>query len=292
MAVTSDAAVVQRRPVLTVVRHAPGPVWILAAGTFVNRAGSFFSTFATLFLTHRGVSVAALPLTLAGIGAASMAGSLAGGWLSERAGHRNVLVFSMFASAAFLLLLANAPSLPLVVTAACLTAFSAQSYIPAASALLIEHSRPEDRVPLFAFFRLALNLGAATGPLIAGVVATRSYTLLFSLDSLTSVLCGLLILIGIQRRVRPPATAGADRPHEPDPAAGPRERSGQQPRTSGPARALCVVLFAVAMVYVQYQSTVPLELLRHGYSPAFYGVLLTLNGGLVIVAELPVSSVT
>jgi MFS family permease len=46
------------------------------------------------------------------------------------------------------------------------------------------------------------------------------------------------------------------------------------------------------MVYVQYQSTVPLELLRHGHSPVLYGVLLTVNGCLVIVAELPVSSVT
>jgi MFS family permease len=298
----SDTAAAHRRPVLAVLRTAPRPVWILATGTFVNRSGSFFATFATLFLTHRGVPLTSLPLVLAGIGAASMAGSLAGGWLSERAGYRNVLMLSMFASAAFLLLLAAAPNLPLVVTAACLAAFSMQSYIPAASELLIEHSRPEDRITFFAFFRIALNVGAAVGPLIAGFVATRSYTLLFSLDSLTSALCGLLILAGIKpRRGRAVLSDGDAEPHIGQvPAVGddgprvvrPAATTGHPPRTGAPARALCFVLFAVAMVYVQYQSTVPLELLRRGYSPMFYGVLLTLNGALVIVAELPISSVT
>lgn len=296
-----------RRSVLAVVLSEPRPVWILATGTFVNRAGSFFATFATLFLIHRGVSLANLPMVLAGIGAASMAGSLAGGWLSERVGYRNVLVVSMFASAAFLMLLGTAPDMALIVTAACLTAFSAQSYLPAASALLIEHSRPEDRVTIFAFYRLALNVGAAVGPLIAGFVATRSYTLLFSLDSLTSALCGLLILAGI-RSTRDGRAVQGGKPAEPlaDPLttaaddglpAGHRAETllrttGQAPRPGAAARALCCVLFAVAMVYVQYQSTVPLELLRHGYSPMMYGVLLTVNGCLVIVAELPISSVT
>jgi MFS family permease len=53
-----------------------------------------------------------------------------------------------------------------------------------------------------------------------------------------------------------------------------------------------MLLFGVAAVYAQYQSTLPLQLVSHGYSTAFYGALLALNGVLVIAFELPISAVT
>lgn len=43
--------------------------------------------------------------------------------------------------------------------AVCVVALCTQSYVPAASALPVDHTVPADRVPLFALFRVALNLG-------------------------------------------------------------------------------------------------------------------------------------
>jgi predicted MFS family arabinose efflux permease len=308
---TTSSAPVEHRSVLKVVLSAPRPVWILIVGTFINRVGSFFSTFATLFLTHHGVSASDLPLVLVGVGVTSMIGSLGGGWLSDRLGRRNALVLSMFASAAALLLLSFAVSLPLIVAAVCLVGLCVQAYLPAASALLVDYSRPEDRVPIFAFFRLALNVGAALGPLIAGVLAARSYTLLFEVDGLTSALCGIVIFVGIKRTDRAPSVSPAQSPADSTPApdtgegadagegAGAAASSAavtpepvKAPPSGVPVMALCVAFFGIAMIYAQYRSTVPLELLRHGFSTVFYGALLTLNGSLVIVGELPISSRT
>ncbi|MET1072828.1 MAG: MFS transporter [Umezawaea sp.] len=271
------------RSVLAVVTGAPAPVWILIVGVFVNRVGSFFSTFATLFLVDRGFTAAELPLVLVAIGAAGMAGSLGGGWLADRAGHRGSLVTSMAGSAASLALLAVAPSTALVVVGVCLVGFFGQSYVPAASALLVRNSDPVDRVPIFAFFRLALNVGAALGPLIAGLVATRSYTALFLIDAATCALCGLVILIGLRGRDAAPEPVAA----QPEPGDADVPIRGHRGVVL-----LCLLLFVVASIYAQHMSTMPLQLSEAGSPASFYGLLLALNGFLVIIGELPISSVT
>ncbi|PRY44625.1 MFS transporter [Umezawaea tangerina] len=275
--------VTKPRSVLAVVMGAPAPVWILIVGVFVNRVGSFFSTFATLFLVDRGFTAAELPLVLVAIGAAGMAGSLGGGWLADRVGHRGSLVTSMTGSAASLALLAVAPSSALVVVAVCLVGFFGQSYVPAASALLVRNSDPVDRVPVFAFFRLALNVGAALGPLIAGLVATRSYTALFLVDAATCAACGLVILLGLRGRGTAPEPVAA----QPEPGAPDVPIRGHRGVVL-----LCLLLFVVASIYAQHMSTMPLQLTEAGSPASFYGLLLALNGFLVIVGELPISSVT
>jgi predicted MFS family arabinose efflux permease len=287
------------RSVLQVVLHTPRPVRILILGIFVSRTGSFFATFATLFLTNRGFSLRALPAVLVAIGVSGMVGSLAGGWLADRIGHRATLVLSMLASAAAVAMLVASPTHALIVVAVCSVALCTQSYTPAASALLIVNTEPVDRVPTFAFFRLALNVGAALGALIAGVIATRSFTDLFAVEAVAYTTCALIIFLGLRdaRTESDPAAVDEALAEAADAGQPPAELPAVAPTAAPPARhlppwLLCLLLFGVAAVYAQYQSTLPLQLVRHGYSTAFYGALLALNGVLVIVFELPISSVT
>lgn len=282
------------RPVLQVVLHAPRPVRTLILGVFVSRTGSFFATFATLFLTNRHFASHTLPLVLVAIGVSGMVGSLTGGWLADRIGHRSTLVLSMLASAVAVGSLAIAPTHPMIVVAVCLVALCTQSYTPAASALLIVNSEPADRVPTFAFFRLALNVGAALGALIAGFIATRSYSALFSVEAVAYLSCALVIFIGL-RDARPenaPAEAEAEATKiTGEDAAG--LPAGTEPAGRHlPVWLLCIALFGVAVVYAQSLSTLPLQLVGHGFSTAFYGLLLAINGVVVIIFELPISSVT
>lgn len=292
--VSSSAVPKERRSVARVVLGAPRSVWILIVGTFINRAGSFFANFATLFLTQRGLRPDVLPVVLAGVGAATIAGSMAGGWFSDRLGQRNALMLSMGAAAVTMAFLAFAPTLSLVVVDVCLVGLFTQSYLPAAAALLVEQTSAEDYVPIFAFFRLALNVGAAIGPLLAGLIAAHSYTLLFCLDGVTSAICAIVIGVGIRprrERLRATATSSAESRSGHEVVASDVKR--QQVRSSRSASlVLCCVMFVVAMIYVQYRATVPLEVIRHGFTTVFYGALLTLNGTLVIIAELPISSKT
>jgi len=40
------------------IRALPGPVWIISAGSFVNRFGSFVAVFLVLYLRDQGYSIA------------------------------------------------------------------------------------------------------------------------------------------------------------------------------------------------------------------------------------------
>lgn len=278
---------VERRSVLDFLRHTPRTVWVLVFGVFVNRVGSFFSVFVVLFLTKEGFAPADLPAVLMAIAAASMAGSLTGGWLADLLGRKAWLIVSMTASALSLGLLSMASGHIQTVVTVCLVALFTQSYVPAASALLVDHSAPGDRVPAFALFRLALNIGAAVGPLLAGLLASFSYTALFLVDGGTSLIFAGVLLIGLPASPRPAAMTRGCIDHE---VSAPQAPAGQ--RGPWPVRVLCLALLCVAMVYAQHTSTLPLRLASDGLSPRFYALLLSLNAVLVIALELPLSGLT
>ena len=277
--------------VLSVLRHAPRPVWVLVLGVFVNRCGSFFSMFVVLFLTDQGFTTAELPPVLIGVAAASMAGSLAGGWLADRVGRKASLIISMAASGLSLAALSvTAPGWQTVL-AVCSVGLFTQSYIPAASALIVDQSAPQDRVPVFALFRLALNVGAAVGPVLAGLLAASSYAVLFAVDSGTCLLFAVLLAVGLPASTRSPRrselkTTTTEQVHAGD-AAGVRGTD-----SSTGVVALCLALFLVALVYAQYNSTLPLRLVADDMSPRFYANLLAFNAVLVIALELPLSGLT
>jgi MFS family permease len=46
------------------------------------------------------------------------------------------------------------------------------------------------------------------------------------------------------------------------------------------------------LVFVQVFSTMSLEITRHGFSPAIYGLVVSLNGVLVVLFELPLTTIT
>src|SRR5918994_6442081 len=94
------------------IRSLPRPVWILCAGTFVNRFGSFVAVFLVLYLRERGYSIPESGLVVSFYGIGNVVAAAVGGWVAGRFGRRNALALSMFGSAATLLLLSQADRLP------------------------------------------------------------------------------------------------------------------------------------------------------------------------------------
>jgi MFS family permease len=106
------------------VRGLPRPVWLLYAGSFVNRFGSFVATFLVLYLVESGFSPAEAGIAVGVYGLGSLLSALVGGWLADRLGRRNTIALSMFSAAAVALALSSAERLPAVVL---LTACSARA---------------------------------------------------------------------------------------------------------------------------------------------------------------------
>jgi MFS family permease len=262
------------------LRALPRPVWALLAGTFVNRFGQFVVVFLVLYLTSRGHSVARAGLAVALYGAGSLASTMVGGWLTDRVGRRETIALSMFSAAGALLALSAAESYAAILPLAALTGFTAELYRPASAALLTDLSSPGRRVGVFALYRLAINAGVAAGPAAAGFLARRSFTLLFVVDAVTCAIFGVVALLALPSGGR----------HLPGgPARSPR---GAPPWSDRPFLALLVATTLVALVFTQGWSTLPLHVADAGLTPAHYGVLMSLNGALIVVLEMAIASRT
>jgi MFS family permease len=273
--------VAQPRPTLREgIRSLPGPVWILCAGTFVNRFGSFVAVFLILYLRSRGYSIAEAGLVVSFYGIGNVVAAGVGGWVADRFGRRNALALSMFSSAVTLLLLSQAQSLPLIIVLTTLAGMTGEMYRPAAAALLTDLTPAGERIPAFALNRLAINLGFAAGPAVAGLLAERSFFLIFLGDALTSAAFGVIALTRLPEGVR--VRRG-------------EERRGEAVRTMLHDRAFVFFLISSvlgAFVYFQSQTTFPLHVRASGLSDADYGLLISLNGLAIVLFELPLVAIT
>ncbi|HEX2435002.1 MAG TPA: MFS transporter [Gaiellaceae bacterium] len=271
----------ERRPTLREgIRSLPAPVWILCAGTFVNRFGSFVAVFLVLYLRSRGYSIAEAGLVVSFYGVGNVIAAGVGGWTADRFGRRNALALSMFSSAVTLLLLSQAESLPLIIVLTTLAGLTGEMYRPAAAALLTDLTPAGERIPAFALNRLAINLGFAAGPAVAGLLAERSFFLLFLGDALTSAAFGVIALTTLPEGVR--VRRG-------------EERRGEAVRTMLHDRAFVFFLVSSvlgAFVYFQSQTTFPLHVRASGLSDADYGLLISLNGLAIVLFELPLVAIT
>src|SRR5579871_4135679 len=93
------------------LRSLPPAAWVLFAGTFLNKFGSFVQPFLVLYMTHLGYSLKEAGFAMGAYGVGNVFASLIGGHLADHLGRRKTIVFSMFSGAATMLLLYQAHTL-------------------------------------------------------------------------------------------------------------------------------------------------------------------------------------
>lgn len=269
-----------RRGLWMTLRGLPRPVWVLAGGTFVNRFGSFVLVFLVLYVKHLGYSTAASGLAASAYGAGSIVSALLGGWIADRLGRRGALALSMFSSAAAMLALSQARSVATILALSALVGLTTELYRPASAALLADLVGSEQRVAAFGVWRFAINLGYAAGPVVAGLLAQRSFFLLFLGDAATSLAFGVVALVALPKGMR---------------VAAHREIRGAAVRAIARDRRFLLFLIASVLgsfVYFQAQTTFALQTVAYGHSSVVYGTLLAVNGLAIVLVELPLISVT
>jgi MFS family permease len=112
------------------------------------------------------------------------------------------------------------------------------------------------------------------------LLAGFGYIWLFVGDALTSALFGLVALLALPR-VAKSHTNGASWPEVIAVVRG--DKRFQQ---------LLLANFAVSLVFMQMASTFGLFVTQLGFTPAVYGVVISLNGALIVLCELPLTSFT
>jgi MFS family permease len=258
----------------------PRGVWVLFAGSLINRLGGFVLFFLILYLTQKGYSPARAGLTLSAYGVGGVFASFIGGHLADTFGRRNTIAASMFLSAATLLLLSQAEAMWQIALWTGLTGLTAELYRPASAALLADLTPQGERVTAFAVYRIAINLGVAVGPAMGGFLADRSFFLVFLIDAITSAIFGLVALFAL------PNTRG-------DTAEPISARSAVRTIVGDSGFMVFIVASLLGgVVFMQFNSTLPLQVRAFGFPNAVYGMIMSLNGAMVLLLELPLTRFT
>jgi MFS family permease len=258
----------------------PRPVWILFFGTFLNKFGTFVIPFLALYMTRRGYSTVQAGIAIGAYGTGSCVASGLGGYLADALGRRKTIVLSMFSGALLMMLLSQARSFPAIVLLTALTGLAGEFYRPASSALLADLVPTGQRVTAYSAYRMAFNAGWAFGPATAGFLAGHSYFWLFAGDAGTSVLFGIVAWIALPHGLRSAkAQAGWRIALK---AVSHDWRFLRMLAASG----------TMTLVFMQMVSTFGIYVTGNGFSPTTYGALISFNGVLVVLCELPLTTIT
>jgi predicted MFS family arabinose efflux permease len=176
---------------------ASGAFWILVAVLFCNSiAQNGALTHMSALLTDRGVSANGAALSLSAMGGASLAGRLVTGWLIDRFFAPRV-AFAMLAMAALgTLLLSDAHSLRMGVTAAVLIGLGMGSEADVTPYLLSRYFGLRSVSVLFGFTWTFYAAAGAIGPILMGRAfdVTGSYEALLVRLALATVAVASLLL--------------------------------------------------------------------------------------------------
>jgi predicted MFS family arabinose efflux permease len=177
-------------------------IWVLSIAMFINRCGSMVLLFTSLYMTrdlHFSIADAGMAMSFYGIG--SVLGSYFGGWLTDRRSYYDIMITSLLVCAAVLMLMTVVTSLSGITAIMFLYAFTADVFRPANSKAIAVFSDASNRTRSVSLVRLAVNLGFSVGPAVGGFVAVHlGYKWLFVIDASTSVLAALMLMFYLPRK--------------------------------------------------------------------------------------------
>ena len=251
----------------------PRAFWALWACQLVNRLGGFVQPFLVLYLTQdRQLSAGTAGAVVAAVGGGSVASEFVGGWLTDRIGRRRTMLLGFYGTALALIALGQAGTLTLIWVTAFAVGLMADLFRPAVQATVADLLGPRERVRAYGLLFWAVNLGFSVSTVSAGVLADIGYGLLFWINAGTSVIAALIIW-----RVVP----------ETRPEAAATGRRALLPVAGRDATLLLMIAVNIvyAAVYFQGYSTLPLVMADDGHSGATYGLVIALNGIVIVLVQ-------
>ena len=255
-------------------------IWVLSIAMFINRSGSMVLLFSSLYMTkdlHFSIGEAGLIMSFYGIG--SVLGSYCGGWLTDRKNFFDIMIFSLLASGIILLFLLVAKTQIAIASIIFLYAFTADMFRPANSAAIAIYSNSQNRTRSVSLVRMAVNLGFSVGPAVGGFVALHlGYKWLFVIDACSGFGAALMLYSYLPRK-------HTEKNKHQSPVLLNKSTSAYRDWQ------YLFFIFLVAlygMSFFQLFASVPQYFNRicH-YNEDTIGLLLALNGLLVVVIEMP-----
>lgn len=270
----------------------PSQFWWLWTSTLINRLGGFVTTFMALYLTaDRGLSASFAGLVAALYGAGGAVAAVLGGVMADRIGRRPTLLISQLATAVVMAILGFVREPAVIAVLVCVLGVAANAARPCIQAIIADLVPEKDRVRAFSLNYWAVNIGFGVASAAAGLIAEHGYLLLFLGNAVSVLVCAVVIFFKVPE-TRPKSVADA--------TGGKRDAATADSATD-PAIGLGTVLrdtkfmavvglsFLFAMVLMQYTTSLPVTMGMEGFSSADYGVVIGVNGLVVVLCQIPVN---
>lgn len=257
-------------------------IWMLALVTLINRSGTMVIPFLTIFLTDElNFTLGQAGAVMSAFGMGSVVGTFVGGQLTDKIGYYKVMFTTLFASGLVFISLQYFHDYWMWMLAIFITSAIADGFRPASMTAIAAYSKPENRTRSVTLIRLAINMGWAIGPAIAGILAKYvGYDWLFWGDGLTCIGAAILLTFILS----PKKTKGKENQEESE------ERALVDSVYADKKFIAFVVLVSISAIsFFQLFSMIPLyfkEALT--LEEDVIGYLLAFNGVLIALIEMPV----
>ena len=237
-------------------------------------------------------------------------GCLYGGALSDRFGRPAMIVIGNLGSAAMLVLLAFIGN-PWIMAIALLVYGAISSMpTPAVAAYVSDVVPFRKQKRAYSLQTWAANFGFAIGPIIANQLVKISYALMFYAEAAVLVFATILMIVffkevGLGKRPRG-EVAPARASQAAESAAGNAvehavKQTGESQRpqrfsvwrsyrracADGALMSMVVLMFLYTLAYYQIVSGLPISMTQIGLGTDEYSSLLTINGGLLCLLQIP-----
>ncbi len=264
----------------------PRQFWVLILGIFIDRlGGALMFPFFTLYITRRfGVGMTQVGILFGLFSISNLVGSMFGGALADRLGRKKMLLFGIVISGLSSLVMGLVGTYELFFIVVIFVGLVASVGGPAGQAMVADLLPDEKRAQGFGILRVVANLSVTIGPMIGGLLAARSYLLLFICDAVASMIMAAIVALAIQET----------RPETPEDA--PEQTMGQ---TFGGYRDVLrdtvYVLFMGAcilmtLVYMQMNTTLSVYLRdTHSVPEQGFGRILSMNAAMVVLFQFAVT---
>lgn len=276
----------KKKQILDLYEEYPRSFWTLMIVAFIDRlGGALLYPFFALYITSKfGVGMTQVGFLFATFSVSGFIGTSIGGALADRLGRKVMVIFGLIASSVSAILMGLVDSIEAFFILALLVGLLSNSAGPAHQAMITDLLPENKRAEGFGLFRVIFNLAVVIGPAIGGLLAARSYLLLFITDAVISLISAGIVYLYIPE-TKPEALPGVQE----ESILGTFAGYGKVLKDS----LFMFFIFAsilTGLVYMNMNTTLGVYLRDSHFIPeSGYGMILSLNAAMVVLFQFPIT---
>lgn len=267
----------------------PKPFLVLILATFIDRLGGFllFPFFSVYLIDHFNVTIIEVGFLFSIFAGGSIIGSTIGGALTDKYGRRSMLLLGLISSGIGSILMGIVDDLYLFFLIAAVLGVLGDLGGPARQAMVIDLLSEDRRADGFGLLRVAVNLAAVIGPILGGLLLSRSYLFLFIADAVSSLITALIVFVVI------PETKPEKQDDKPEESVV-KTLIGYFEVLKDYVYILFLFVSALTvLVYMQMNSTLSVFLWEvYEFPLSWFGGLLSMNAVMVVFLQFLITRMT